>query len=434
MNNALVKIWGQNVGALLWDERNQIAHFEYDKAFVRNGLEISPLMMPLDSKKIYSFPALRKKTMEKDSAFNGLPGLVADALPDRYGNELINSWLASQGRPEDSMNPVEKLCFIGKRAMGALEFEPAIGRDDDQTFAVEIGSLVDIATKMLKRRSEFSANIRTDEELAVRRILSIGTSVGGARPKAVIALNDSTGDVLSGQCDAPEGFEHWLIKLDGVSDVQLGGTKGFGRIEYAYYLMARDCGIDMMPCRLFEENERAHFLTKRFDRKGNAERFHTQTLCAINHMDFNNNRSYSYEQLFQVMRRLKLTYPEMEQMFRRMVFNVLARNCDDHTKNHAFIMQSNGSWRLSPAYDVCHAYRPGSDWVSFHSLSINGKRDGISEDDMLQVARLINCRNPKNIINDVLNSVTHWMDYAEEVKADMDLAKTIDATLIKNIS
>ena len=287
---------------------------------------------------------------------------------------------------------------------------------------------------MLKRRSEFSANIRTDEELAVRRILSIGTSVGGARPKAVIALNDSTGDVLSGQCDAPEGFEHWLIKLDGVSDVQLGGTKGFGRIEYAYYLMARDCGIDMMPCRLFEENERAHFLTKRFDRKGNAERFHTQTLCAINHMDFNNNRSYSYEQLFQVMRRLKLTYPEMEQMFRRMVFNVLARNCDDHTKNHAFIMQSNGSWRLSPAYDVCHAYRPGSDWVSFHSLSINGKRDGISEDDMLQVARLINCRNPKNIINDVLNSVTHWMDYAEEVKADMDLAKAIDATLIKNIS
>jgi len=387
MNNALVKIWDRNVGALLWDERNELAHFEYDRAFVRDGYELAPLTMPL-SNRIFSFPALRRKPDSPHNAFNGLPGLFADALPDRYGNELIDAWLAGQGRPEGSMNPVEKLCFIGKRAMGAMEFEPALGHDSEESFTVELDSLVNIAAKMMQRRKEFSTNIQSDEELAIRKILTIGTSAGGARPKAVIALNDATGEVLSGQCAAPEGFEHWLIKLDGVSGVQLGSSHGFGRVEYAYYLMAMDCGIDMMPCRLFEENGRAHFLTKRFDREGNAKRIHTQTLCAMNHMDFNNNRSYSYEQLFQVMRRLKLTYPEMEQMFRRMVFNVLARNCDDHTKNHTFIMKSNGSWKLAPAYDICHAYRPGSEWVSFHSLSINGKRDDISTDDMLQVAKL----------------------------------------------
>jgi serine/threonine-protein kinase HipA len=426
MNNALVKIWGRNVGALMWDEQNGIAHFEYEKTFVRDGWELAPLTMPLSSSRIYSFPALRRRP-----AFNGLPGLLADSLPDRYGNELINVWLASQGRPEGSMNPVEKLCFIGKRAMGALEFEPVIGLGDEKSFTVEIDSLVNIAAKMMERRSEFSANIQSDEELAVRKILSIGTSVGGARPKAVIALNDATGEVLSGQCPAPEGFEHWLIKLDGVSGIQVGGTRGFGRVEYAYYLMAKDCGIQMMSCRLFEENGRAHFLTKRFDRKGNAERLHTQTLCAMNHMDFNNNRSYSYEQLFQVMRRLKLTYPEMEQMFRRMVFNVLARNCDDHTKNHTFIMNSDGTWKLAPAYDVCHAYRPDSDWVSFHSLSINGKRDNITEDDMLQVAKLINCRNPKAVIEEVHHTISNWMDFAEEAKVNADMAKAIDETLIK---
>lgn len=430
MNNASVKIWGRNVGALLWDERNEIALFEYDKAFVRDGYELAPLTMPL-SNRVYSFPLLRRRPNDQHNAFNGLPGLFVDSLPDRYGNELIDAWLASEGRPEGSMNPVEKLCFIGKRAMGAMEFEPVVGLGGENSFTVEIDSLVNIAAKMMKRRSEFSANIQSDEELAVRKILSIGTSVGGARPKAVIALNDATGQVLSGQCAAPEGFEHWLIKLDGVSGVQLGSSHGFGRVEYAYFLMAKDCGVKMMPCRLFEENGRAHFLTKRFDRKGNAERIHTQTLCAMNHMDFNNNRSYSYEQLFQVMRRLKLTYPEMEQMFRRMVFNVLARNCDDHTKNHTFIMNNDGSWKLAPAYDVCHAYRPGSEWVSFHSLSINGKRDNITIDDMLQVAKLINCRNPQEIIDEVQHSVNHWMDFASEAKVDENMAKAIDETLIK---
>ena len=431
MNNALVKIWGRTVGALLWDERSEVAHFQYDRPFVRDGLELAPLTMPLDSNRVYSFPQLRRRINEPHNAFNGLPGLFADSLPDRYGNELIDAWLASQGRPAGSMNPVEKLCFIGKRAMGAMEFEPATPLGKDESFTVEINSLVNIAARMLQHRSEFSTNLQSDEELAVKKILSIGSSVGGARPKAVIALNDATGEVLSGQCAAPEGFEHWLIKLDGVSGVQLGSSHGYGRVEYAYYLMARDCGVEMMPCRLLVENGRAHFLTKRFDRKGNAERIHTQTLCAMNHMDFNNNRSYTYEQLFQVMRRLKLTYPEMEQMFRRMVFNVLARNCDDHTKNHTFIMNGDGSWRLAPAYDVCHAYRPGSEWVSFHSLSINGKRDNITTDDMLRVAEQINCRNPQGIIDEVQHSVNHWMDFATEAQVNEDMAKAIDDTLIK---
>jgi serine/threonine-protein kinase HipA len=431
MNIALVKMWGRNVGAVMWDEHNEIAHFEFEKAFVKEGLELAPLTMPLSSSRIYSFPALRRRPNTTNNAFNGLPGLLADALPDRYGNDLIDAWLASQGRLEGSMNPVEKLCFIGKRAMGALEFEPIVELGGEESFTVEIDSIVNIAAKIMERRSLFSANVQSDEELAVRKILSIGTSVGGARPKAVIALNDTTGEVLSGQCSAPEGFEQWLIKLDGVSGVQLGGTHGFGRVEYAYYLMAKDCGIQMMPCRLFEENERAHFLTKRFDRKGNSERLHTQTLCAMNHMDFNNNLSYSYEQLFQVMRRLKLTYPEMEQMFRRMVFNVFARNCDDHTKNHTFIMNSDGTWKLAPAYDVCYAYRPSSDWVSSHSLSINGKRNDIIIDDMLQVAKLINCRNPQTIIDEVHHTISNWMDFAEEAKVNSDMAKAIDETIIK---
>lgn len=431
MNIALVKMWGRNVGAVMWDEHNEIAHFEFEKAFVKEGLELAPLTMPLSSSRIYSFPALRRRPNTTNNAFNGLPGLLADALPDRYGNDLIDAWLASQGRLEGSMNPVEKLCFIGKRAMGALEFEPIVELGGEESFTVEIDSIVKIAAKIMERRSLFSANVQSDEELAVRKILSIGTSVGGARPKAVIALNDTTGEVLSGQCSAPEGFEQWLIKLDGVSGVQLGGTHGFGRVEYAYYLMAKDCGIQMMPCRLFEENERAHFLTKRFDRKGNSERLHTQTLCAMNHMDFNNNLSYSYEQLFQVMRRLKLTYPEMEQMFRRMVFNVFARNCDDHTKNHTFIMNSDGTWKLAPAYDVCYAYRPSSDWVSSHSLSINGKRNDIIIDDMLQVAKLINCRNPQTIIDEVHHTISNWMDFAEEAKVNSDMAKAIDETIIK---
>ena len=365
MTVAEVKIWGKLVGAVAWDEETGYAYFEYDPGFRQLGWDLSPLKMPLDSAiRPFSFPELRKDKNSEYDTFKGLPGLLADALPDRYGNQLINLWLAQQGRPQDSMNPVEMLCFIGTRGMGALEFEPSLLKETKRTFSIEIDSLVDTAKKMLDKRESFTTNLTQEEQQAVREILKIGTSAGGARPKAVIAWNEKSGEVKSGQTKAPKGFEHWLIKLDGVNNIQLGSSHGYGRVEMAYYNMALACGIDIMPSRLLEENGRAHFMTKRFDREGNEMKHHIQTFCALKHFDYNLVNSFSYEQLFQCMRELKLTYADAEQMFRRMVFNVIARNCDDHTKNFSFILKQGGKWELSPAYDLCHAYRPGSEWVS----------------------------------------------------------------------
>jgi len=431
MNTAIVNIWGQMVGAVVWDARTGIASFEYEPAFKRWGLELAPLKMQLtQEQRIYSFPELRKERESAYDTFRGLPGLLADMLPDRYGSELINLWLAQQGRPENSMNPVEMLCFIGKRGMGALEFEPAIMKQNINTFSIEVDSLVEIAEKMLSRKEAFVTNLRSDEEQAVREILKIGTSAGGARPKAVIAYNAKTGEIRSGQTRVPEGFEHWLLKLDGVSQIQLGATHGYGRVEYAYSLMAKDCGIEMTNCHLFEENGRAHFMTKRFDREGNYTKHHTQTFCAMKHFDYNRINSYSYEQLFQTMRELKLTYAEAEQMFRRMVFNVVARNCDDHTKNFTFILKQGGHWELAPAYDVCHAYRPGSDWVSRHALSINGKRDDIKREDLVVIGKSIRCKKTEDIIDEINGKVNNWHYYAKEAGVDEEMKEAIGKTLI----
>lgn len=430
---AKVKLWGTLVGAVTWREEEHLAYFEYDDKFEQGIWNISPLMMPIGGRhRVFSFPALRIKNQDELNAFNGLPGLLADSLPDKYGNELIDSWLASQGRQPNSMNPVEKLCFIGSRSMGALQFEPAEKVGEADPFDVSIGSLVDIASEILAKRRSFAANMNS-ADLAVRKILSIGSSVGGARPKAVIAYNEETRDVRSGQCDADPGYEHWLIKLDGVSDAQLGSSTGWGRVEYAYYLMAKECGITMMPCRLYEENGRSHFMTKRYDREGRKERLHTQTMCAINHMDFNHNQSFGYEQLFQIMRQLKLTYPEMEQMFRRMVFNVYARNCDDHTKNHSFIMNKKGDWSLSPAYDICFAYNPANHWVSKHALSINSKREHFLVKDLMTIAELINCRNPESIIAEVKDTVSHWSDFAAQAHVDDDLYRMIQESILVDV-
>lgn len=431
MNTAIVNIWGKMVGAVAWDEKSEWASFEYDPAFKRLGWELSPLKMPLSTEqRIYSFPELRKETGSSFDTFKGLPGLLADMLPDRYGNELINLWLAQQGRPENSMNSVEMLCFIGKRGMGALEIEPTILKQNVNTFSVEINSLVEIASKMLSKKEPFVANLKSDEEKAMREILKIGTSAGGARPKAVIAYNEKTGEVRSGQTRAPEGFEHWLLKLDGVSEVQLGATHGYGRVEYAYYLMALDCGIEMMPCRLLEENGRAHFMTRRFDREGSYTKHHTQTFCAMKHFDYNRVNSYSYEQLFQTMRELKLTYAEAEQMFRRMVFNVIARNCDDHSKNFSFILKQGDRWRLAPAYDLCHAYRPGSEWVSRHALSVNGKRENITREDLIVIGRSIRNKKAEEIIDQVNDTVHNWNYYADKAGVDKDKKVSIEKTLI----
>jgi len=328
------------------------------------------------------------------------------------------------------MNPAEMLCFIGSRGMGALEFEPVTINESKKTFSIEINSLVDIAQKLLTKKKSFTTNLQKDEEKAIMEILKIGTSAGGARPKAVIAYNEKTGEVKSGQTKAPNGFEHWLIKLDGVSEIQLGASKGYGRVEMAYYNMATACGINMMSSRLLEENGRAHFMTKRFDREGGETKHHIQTFCAIKHFDFNLVNSYSYEQLFQTMRELKLNYRDMEQLYRRMVFNVIARNCDDHTKNFAFRLKKGGHWELAPAYDICHAYRPGSEWVSQHALSINNKRKDITKEDLLAIGESIKCKKALSIIHEINSTVKQWEKFANEVKVSTELLKNITKTLL----
>lgn len=431
MDTTFVKIWGELVGAVAWDDSRGIASFEYDSKFKSNNWDIAPLQMPISSdKRVFEFPALRKKSDAASDPFKGLPGLLADMLPDRYGSELINLWLAQQGRPENSMNPVEMLCFIGTRGIGALEFEPVIISESKRTFSVEIENLVDIAQKMLSKKEAFSTNLNKDEEKALLDILRIGTSAGGVRPKAVIAYNQKTGEVKSGQTNAPNGFEHWLIKLDGVSDVQLGKSSGYGRVEMAYYNMAIDCGIEMMPSRLLEENGRAHFMTKRFDREGGSIKHHIQTLCAMKHFDYNLLTSYSYEQLFQTMRELKMPYPAAEQMFRRMVFNVLARNCDDHTKNFSFRLKKGGVWELAPAYDICHAYQPKHAWVSQQILSINGKRTDITKNDLLTVGQSIKNKKALEIVSEISDTVSNWKKYALNVNVEPKLRDEIADTLL----
>ena len=425
ITNAFIKIWDETVGAVSWNLETGTASFEYEPKFIAKNWDLAPLKMPLTSsnRKIFSFPELKNV-----KTFKGLPGLLADVLPDDYGNQLINNWLAQNGRPENSMNPVEMLCFIGTRGMGALEFEPSQFKATKRAFNIEVDSLVNLTQKMLEKREGFETNLNKDEQQAVIDILKIGTSAGGARPKAIIAYNEKTGQVKSGQTNAPQQFEHWLIKLDTVSDVQFGQSTGYGRIEMAYYLMAKACEIDMMECRLMEENGRAHFMTKRFDRQDGNTKHHIQTLCAMQHYDFNQITSFSYEQLFQTMRLLKLPYKQAEQLFRRMAFNVIAKNCDDHTKNFAFRLKQNESWELTPAYDVCFAYRTNSTWVSQHNLSINGKRKNITKEDLLHVAKSMNIKKADNIVQQINNVVSKWETFADEAKVKKDNIEQISKT------
>jgi serine/threonine-protein kinase HipA len=426
---AEVNIWGELAGAVRWDVEQQLGYFEYDSKFLQKGWDLSPIKMPItNGSRIYSFPELRKGRYETEDTFKGLPGLLADALPDKYGNRLINIWLAQQGRLENSMNPVEKLCFIGSRGMGALEFEPSQIKTTKNSFSLELDSLVAIAQKMLNQRESFATQIDKDEEKAMMDTLKIGTSAGGARPKAVIAYNAKTKEVRSGQSNAPKGFEHWLIKLDDVSGEQFGESSGWGRVEYAYYLMAKDCEIDISQSQLLEENGRAHFMTKRFDRDGNTKH-HIQSLCGLQHYDFNDMNGYSYEQVFQTMRLLRLTYPEAEEMFRRMVFNVLATNYDDHTKNFSFILKKGENWRLAPAYDLCFSFDATNHWVSKQTLSVNGKRVNITKADLMTIAKDNSIKKGEKIIDMTNSVVKSWNDYAELAGVRKDLTERISQNL-----
>lgn len=428
---AEIWIWDKFAGAILWDESEQMGSFEFNQNFLSLGLDISPIKMPLSQgNRVYKFPEIRKSRGDVFDTFKGLPGLLADMLPDKYGNQLINAWLIQNGRGANSLNPVEQLCFIGKRGVGALEIKPSLRDESIKASSIEIDSLVNIAGKILNSRADFQSNLTSEEQIALSDILKIGTSAGGARAKAVIAFNPKTGAVKSGQVKAPAGFSYWIIKFDGVHDSQFGATVGFGRVEMAYYLMAIAAGVEMSECRLLEENGRAHFMTKRFDRQDNGQKIHMQSLCGIRHFDFNQVGFYSYEQVFETMRMLRLSYPEAEQMFIRMVFNVLARNCDDHTKNFAFLMDQNGKWALSPAYDICYAYRPGSLWVSAQSLTVNGKREEIVEADFLEVARQMNIKKPEEKIAQVKSAVSRWGEFADEVNVESGLRDSIQSTLL----
>ncbi|MBQ6723084.1 MAG: type II toxin-antitoxin system HipA family toxin [Paludibacteraceae bacterium] len=399
-----VHLWGQQVGTVLWDEHLVCSHFEYAPEFIRGGLEVSPIMMPL-ARKVYSFP-------DRDSykTFLGLPGMLAEALPDAFGRALLDNWLAAQGRQD--ANPVERLCFQGKRSMGALEFVPSMERVLDAEQAIEVDSLVQAAHEALSNKEAFVTNLSNSDE-ALLDIIRVGTSAGGQRAKAVIAYNDATGEVRSGQTTAPDGFDYWLLKLDGVTNKVLGDPEHWGEVEYVHSLIAKAAGIHMTECRLYRENGRAHFMTKRFDRV-NGEKIHMQTLCGLAHYDFNMLHAYSYEQAFAVMRQLRLTYPEAEEFYRRMVFNVVARNQDDHTKNISFLMDKNGVWHLSPAYDMSWAYNPTGGWTSMHQMSINNKWDNITREDLLHVAYEMNIKHAPAIIDQVVEAVSMWSKLAKE--------------------
>ena len=409
---AEVWLWGNRVGAVALDELG-VGVFEYDAAFLKLGLDVAPLMMPLEEARrghvLYSFPGLNRET------FKQLPGLLADSLPDKFGQAIVNAWLARQGRSPDDFSIIERLCYTGSRAMGALEFKPAI-QHLDQPVAVEIGEMITLIQDVMNRRNALDARFTGDEQgnqQALLDILRIGTSAGGARAKAVIAYNEKTGEVLSGQADAPEGFEHWILKFDGVSDIEFGKTSDFGRIEYAYYRMALAAGIEMSESRLLEENGRAHFMTRRFDRVA-GKKLHMQSLCALQHYDFNLAGAYGYEQALMTMRRMKLSRQEQLQQYRRMVFNVIARNQDDHTKNIAYLMNQNGGWSLAPAFDMTHSYKPGEGWTQTHQMSINGKRDHFTRQDLVTVAETNDLKKAGEVIQDVLEAVEKWPTFAGE--------------------
>ena len=426
VDTALVRMWGRLVGAVAWNDERGLATFEFDPDFLDEGLDLAPLKMPWAQARRaqarFNFPGLNFET------FRGMCGLLADALPDQFGNSIIDAWLARQGRTAESFSPVERLCYTGRRAMGALEFEPAVVGDLDESVPVEVGELVVLARTMLDNRAGLNVNLDADPSEAMLDIIRVGTSAGGGWPKAVIAVNDATKEVRSGQVEAPEGFDHWILKFDGVRDSQLGEPAGYGRIEFAYHLMATACGIEMTTCRLFFESDRAHFMTRRFDRPGGNRKLHLQSLCAMGHFDFNIAGAYSYEQAFQVMRELRLPYPDAEQQFRRTVFNIIARNQDDHTKNIAFLMDAEGEWRLSPAFDVTYAYNPTGDWTNRHQMTLAGKRDGFTREDLLGVGREMSIRKGAEIITEVGEAVGRWAEFAAEAGVPEERAAAIGGT------
>ena len=406
-----VKLWGQMVGSLVWDSATQMSVFEYDNAFRRNGIELAPLMMPLSlGNRPFSFPANRT------DCFKGLPGLIADALPDKFGNQIITEWFTRQGLPVGDITPLERLCYVGQRAMGALEFEPSKASSLlNESTEIYIDELTKLAEDIFTKREAFQERMY-QEDKTILDILRVGTSAGGAKPKAIIAYNEQTNEVRSGQVKAPEGFGYWLLKFDGVTYSEHGSVmenpKGIGNVEYAYYKMAQACGIGMAECRLLDEGDNYHFMTRRFDRTNNGDKIHMQTVAGLAHLD--RDQRHSYEEIFGIIRKMNLPMEASQQLFRRMVFNVVARNNDDHTKNFSFLMDRNGKWQLAPAYDLCYSYKPGGRWIGLHQLSLNGKQDEFTRQDLLTVGENMGIRRCNEIIEEVVESVSSWNTIAKD--------------------
>ncbi len=432
MTVAEVKLWNTTIGAVSWDAGNEIANFEYSKPFIKSGIELAPLTMPL-SERIFSFPALNRET------FKGLPGLLSDSLPDKFGNALIDAWLTRQGRTLESFNPVDRLCYIGTRGMGALEFFPVLGPPAGQPKKLDIGSLVTLAGDILTHHQDLNASFRPeDREETMRDILRVGTSAGGARAKAIIAWNPETDEVRSGQVKAGKGFSYWLLKFDGVKgnkDKELEDPEGFGLIEHAYHKMATAAGIAMSECRILEENHRKHFMTRRFDRTEDGGKIHMQSLCAMRHYDFNQAGAYSYEQALLTIKDLGLPMESAEEQFRRMAFNIMGRNQDDHVKNIAFLMGKDGRWALSPAFDVTYSYNPSGQWTDRHQMTLNGKRDDFDVEDFKACARnaSINTASALRILRQVQAAILKWPKYAKESGVPGRIAERIDRALRKSI-
>jgi serine/threonine-protein kinase HipA len=410
---AEVRLWGRTIGAVSMGDGDDHAAFQYDPVFARSGIEVSPITMPLGDR-IYTFPSLPPAT------FHGLPGLLADSLPDRFGSAVIDAWLSVQGRSPESFDAVERLCYVGSRGMGALEFAPSTGPAARAAKVLQVDALVELASVILRDRQHWSTSLAADVRTgALNDILRVGTSAGGARAKAVIAWNRETNEVRSGQIAAGSGFEYWLLKLDGVAgneDRTLQDPKGYGAIEYAYSLMAREAGIRMAECRLLEEGRRRHFMTRRFDRQPGGGKLHMQSLGALAHLDYNLPGAHAYEQAMLTIRRLGLPPEAVEEMFRRMAFNIVARNQDDHVKNVAFLMDKGGAWALAPAFDVIYSYNPSGPWTATHQMTMNGKRDGFTRGDFRACGRsaLLTRGRADAIVDQVCEAATRWPEFADQ--------------------
>ncbi len=427
MSTATVKLWGTTIGYVSMDHAERHARFEYDPEFVNFGIEPAPLCMPLRRGHIYQFRDLHPRS------FHGLPGMIADSLPDKYGNKLIDVWLAQTGRQPTQFNAVDRLCYTGTRGMGALEFEPSIGSETAKDKRLEISHLVELASLAFADSKTLNTKLTPgNDQSALLDILSVGTSAGGARAKAVIAYNPETKEVRSGQIDMPPKFEHWLIKFDGVAfsgDWGMADPSGYGLLEYSYHRMAKACGIDMMDSRIFSENGRNHFMTRRFDRNEQGGKSFVQTFAAITHYDYYESGIHSYEQLFMTMRQLDMPQSAIEEQFRRVVFNVVGCNQDDHVKNFGFMMNRQGNWGITPAYDLCHA--EGSDYTRFHQLSINGKTNEFAMQDLKSLAKY--ARLPRNrekiVLEQTVDAFSTWHQMARE----LDIPKTLQEHVLRTL-